>query len=65
MEYKILTAVTDSGILGTNFETTAAKLAHEVNQHLMLGWEPQGGVCVGDTQSLKRPYLFQAMVKRR
>ncbi len=65
MEYKIITAVADSGLLGTNFETTAAKLAHAVNQQLALGWEPQGGVCVGDTQSLKRPYLFQAVVKRR
>lgn len=65
MEYKILTMRADSLLNGTQFEAAAVKLAEEVNAHVAIGWEPQGGVCVGQTTSLRRPYLFQALVKRR
>ena len=64
MEYKIV-VVKALGLLGTNFEAAAEKLAEEVNQHIALGWEPQGGVSVGQTWNVKTPYLFQAMTRRR
>lgn len=65
MEYKIITIKADENINGTQFERTADQLTTEVNQQIVLGWEPQGGVCVGQTAFMKKPYLFQAMVKRR
>jgi len=64
MEYKII-VVKAVAFFGTNFETAAQKLADEVSQHVALGWEPQGGVCVGSSWSMKTPYLFQAVIRRR
>ena len=64
MEYKIV-VVKALGLLGTNFEAAAEKLADEVGRQIALGWEPHGGVSVGQSWSLKTPYLFQAMTRRR
>ena len=30
----------------------------------LMGWEPQGGVTVGNSQQTKEPFLLQALVKR-
>ncbi|MCF7686809.1 MAG: hypothetical protein K9M98_13485 [Cephaloticoccus sp.] len=65
MEYKIITIKADETFTGTQFVSTAAKLAEEVNDHIALGWEPQGGVCEGETRSFHSKQLFQALVKRR
>lgn len=64
MEYKVV-VVKAIGFLGTNFEAAAEKLAADVNQLIALGWEPQGGISLGHSWSLKTPFLFQAMIKRR
>jgi hypothetical protein len=64
MEYKII-VVKAVGFLGTDFESAGEKLAEEVSRELAAGWEPQGGVCIGNTLSFKTPYLFQAVVRRR
>ncbi len=64
MEYKVV-VVKAVGFLGTNFEAAAEKLAEEVNRLIALGWEPQGGISPGHSWSLKTPFLFQAMIKRR
>jgi O-acetyl-ADP-ribose deacetylase (regulator of RNase III) len=53
------------GAFGTDFETSAEQLAAKVQEHISLGWEPIGGVAVGETGGMKTPYLFQAMIKRR
>lgn len=65
MEYKIITIKAEETFSGTKFERTAEKLATEVNSQIALGWEPQGGVCIGQTRNLRKPYLFQALVRRR
>ncbi len=64
MEYKIV-VMKAAGFLGTNFESAAEKLAEEVGRQIALGWEPQGGISVGHSWSIKTPYLFQAMTRRR
>jgi hypothetical protein len=64
MDYKII-VVKAVGLFGTNFEAAAEKLAEDVGREIKAGWEPQGGVCSGTSLSFKRPYLFQAMVRRR
>jgi len=65
MEYKIVVVKAAAGFFGTNFEAAAEKLAAEVGQQIALGWEPQGGVSLGQTWNVKTPYLFQAMTRRR
>lgn len=60
MRYKILTVNAVSG-LSTEFGQAADKLSQLVNQAMLEGWVPQGGVAVGETMSMKEPYLFQAM----
>lgn len=62
MKYVILTAKA-TGFLGTDFEKAAKDLSGQVNLLLAEGWEPQGGVAVGTTQSTHEPHLLQAMVK--
>jgi hypothetical protein len=64
MEYKIV-VVKAVGLLGTNFEAAAEKLAEEVTRQIAQGWEPHGGVSLGQSMSFKTPYLFQAMTRHR
>ena len=61
MRYKIIgmKAVT----FVTDFEKASDELSMLVNAAISEGWKPQGGVCVGVTQSTHAPYLFQAVVK--
>jgi len=61
MKYQILVAKTVD-FLSTDFEKAAQALSLDVNRAIAQGWEPQGGVAVGLTQSTHEPYLFQAMV---
>ena len=65
MDYKIIVAKALGPLLGANFDAAADKLAAEVRSQIALGWEPLGGVAAGQTGTLKVPYLFQAMIKRR
>ena len=64
MEYKVVT-VSAVQFVGTDFEKAAEGLASRVNEFLTDGWEPQGGISVGETQRTNQPYLFQAIVRRR
>lgn len=64
MEYKIV-VMQAQNFLGTDFTRAAEKLSAEVNREISAGWEPQGGVNVGESRALKLPFLFQAMIKRR
>lgn len=64
MEYKVV-VVKALSVLGTDFAAAAAALAEEVNRELASGWEPQGGVSTGTSRSIKTPYLFQALIRRR
>lgn len=61
MRYQILTISAVYG-MSTEFEKAAAGLSELVNRAMQDGWKPLGGVAVGDTQSIKEPYLFQAMI---
>ena len=63
MQYKVVVVCAVKG-MATNFEKAAEELAQAVNLEIAQGWEPQGGVNVGKTQSTMQPHLFQAMVKR-
>jgi hypothetical protein len=62
MTYKILAINAIRG-LGTNFEEAAADLSELVNAAISQGWKPQGGVCIGSTQSTHTPFIFQAVVR--
>lgn len=62
MRYQILTISAVSGF-GTDFDKAAFELAEHVNQAILDGWKPLGGVAVGETQSTKEPFLFQAMTQ--
>ena len=61
MQYKILTVSAVSSF-ATNFERAASDLSQLVNQEILHGWKPTGGVAIGKTQSTREPYLFQAMI---
>jgi hypothetical protein len=63
MRYKILIQRAGSA-LKTDFERAAEELAHKVNDAIYDGWEPQGGLAVGETAATEVPYLMQAMVKQ-
>jgi hypothetical protein len=63
VEYKVLIEKAGSA-WSTNFEDAAAALARKVNEAIRDGWEPQGGVAVGETTALDIPFLMQAMIKR-
>ena len=62
MNYKVV-VVSAATFVGTNFEAAAEELTKEVEILLAEGWQLQGGVAVGETQTTKAPYLFQALVK--
>jgi hypothetical protein len=61
MKYKILTVSAVTGMT-TNFEHASIELAQLVNQGILDGWKPLGGLATGVTQQMKEPYLFQAMI---
>jgi hypothetical protein len=63
MQYKILIEKAGSA-WRTNFEQAAAALSLKVNEAIRDGWEPQGGVAVGETTATEVPFLMQAMIKR-
>ena len=62
MEYKVI-VVSAVKTLGTDFDKSCEELADKVNEQIQWGWIPQGGLTVGETQSLKQPFLMQAMIK--
>jgi hypothetical protein len=62
LEYKVV-VVSSMGWSGTNFEQAAEDLAAKVNALLAEKWQLQGGVAVGETQTTKEPFLFQALVR--
>jgi hypothetical protein len=62
MEYKVI-VVGAAGLAGTNFERAAERLGALVNEAVVQGWKPQGGVAVGESQMTREPYLLQAVVK--
>jgi hypothetical protein len=64
MDYKVL-SMKCTGTFGTDFERAVERLAALVREQISLGWEPLGGVATGETSSMKKAYLFQAMIKRR
>ena len=63
MEYKILIERAGSA-WRTNFERAAEALSQKVNEAIRDGWEPKGGVAVGETTATEVPFLMQAMIKR-
>ena len=62
MEYKVI-VVSAVKSIGTNYDKACQELAEKVNEQLLWGWSPQGGLAVGETQGLKQPYIMQALVK--
>ena len=63
MRYKILVQRAGSA-LKTAFEHAADELSRKVNEAIRDGWEPQGGLTVGETATIEVPHLMQAMIKR-
>ena len=62
MEYTILVQKA-GGLFGTDFAQAAQQLAAAVNEAILDGWEPQGGLAIGQTGGTETPYLMQAMVR--
>jgi hypothetical protein len=62
MEYTILVQKA-GGLFGTDFAQAAQLLAATVNEAILNGWEPQGGLAIGQTSGTETPYLMQAMVR--
>jgi hypothetical protein len=62
MSYQIVT-VNAVKFLGTDFAAAAEKLSELVNEQILKGWKPLGGVAVGGTQQMHEPHLFQAMIR--
>jgi hypothetical protein len=46
-----------------NVNQAAKALSQQVNSLIALGWQPVGGVAIGNTGTV--PYLLQALVKPR
>jgi len=63
MRYKILIQKAGTA-LKTDFERAAEELSHKVNEAIRDGWEPQGGLAVGETAVTEVPHLMQAMIKQ-
>ncbi|MBI5688572.1 MAG: DUF1737 domain-containing protein [Verrucomicrobia bacterium] len=64
MDYQVI-VMKCCGAFGTDFPAAVEQLAAKVREQISHGWEPLGGVAVGETGGLKTPHLFQAMIKRR
>ena len=62
MEYKVIVQKV-ANALTRNVSKAAADLSREVNKHVAQGWEPLGGVAIGDAGTA--PYLLQTMIRRR
>ena len=62
MEYRIVVKKV-TNVLLRDVDKAAEQLGREVNQLAAMGWEPVGGVAMGEAGTA--PYLLQAMVKRR
>lgn len=61
MKYQVITACAYFSPV-TDFERAARELSELVNQAILDGWRPLGGVAAGNTENVK-PYLLQAMVR--
>jgi len=62
MKYQVI-VVSAVKSISTDFNRACEELAEKVNEQAQWGWVPQGGLAVGETQSLKQPFIMQAMVK--
>ena len=62
MEYRVIKRKI-SAVLARNVTLAVEEFGREVHEQLKSGWEPVGGVAVGQAGS--HTYLFQAVVKRR
>jgi hypothetical protein len=62
MEYTILVQKA-GGMFSTDFDKAAQELAVTVNEAILEGWKPQGGLAIGQTVGTETPYLLQAMVR--
>ena len=62
MEYRLVKHKV-SAVLSKNVEKLADEFTRQVNEHIRSGWEPVGGVAIGQAGSTT--YLIQALIKRR
>jgi hypothetical protein len=62
-QYRVVT-VQAQGPIGTDFTAAAAQLAELVNKALREGYEPVGGIAVGEPIGGGQPTLLQALVRR-
>lgn len=64
LTYKVVTVPCTKGLANT-IEIAAVELTNLVNNHIAGGWEPLGGIAMGESQVFEVPYLLQALVRKQ
>lgn len=69
MQYKVITVTAVSGFssesgLVTDIPNAVNELSRLVNQDILAGWTPIGGVATGFAQQFNEPFILQAMVHK-
>lgn len=64
MQYKVIIEDASQGVMGGGaMESAISTLSEKVNNAILEGWEPIGGISHSEDRQ-ENPYLLQAMINR-
>ena len=64
MQYKVIIEDASQGLMGGGaMESATTTLSEKVNNAILEGWEPIGGISHSEDRQ-ENPYLLQAMINR-
>ena len=64
MQYKVIIEDASQGVMGGGaMESATTTLSEKVNNAILEGWEPIGGISHSEDRQ-ENPYLLQAMIHR-
>jgi len=64
MQYKVIIEDASQGVMGGGaMESATTTLSEKVNNAILEGWEPIGGISHSEDRQ-ENPYLLQAMINR-
>ena len=64
MQYKVIIEDASQGLMGGGaMESATTTLSEKVNNAILEGWEPIGGISHSEDRQ-ENPYLLQAMIHR-
>ena len=64
MQYKVIIEDASQGVMGGGaMESATSTLSEKVNNAILEGWEPIGGISHSEDRQ-ENPYLLQAMINR-